>query len=162
MSALEQAIERERRRLDASILNPPNIRSLNDIKKVIDEFNPNKQKPSSSSFVTAVIKEEGDKIANLHTNTVSKSRREHLIEGFELIKKHQSVAETSGSPIEINGKQVFPPAIGLKGSGSYWVDPIIRQWLGAYREGLLICWDLDGKTYQYDIYNHKLVAITKE
>lgn len=159
---LEAAIERERRRLDPSILNPPTIRSLNDIRKLIDELNPSRQKQDSFTEIRATVQDEEGKISHLSTVTKSKTRREHLIEGMDVVKKQVAVQELNGEAIQINGRMVRPATIGKKGSGAYWIDPILKQWLNAYRDGLLICWDFDGKTYQYDIYLHKLMAVERD
>jgi hypothetical protein len=157
---LDAAIERENRRLDPSILKPPSVRSLNDIRKLVEELNPNRQKISNTTEIYTSIKDEDGKVANLSTVTKSKSKREHLIEGLDIVKRQITMQEQNGEAIEINGRMVKPVGVGSKGSGAYWIDPIIKQWLSAYRNNLLICWDLDGKTYQYDIYNHKLTAIS--
>lgn len=159
---LEAAIEREKRRLDPNILNPPAIRSLNDIRKLIDELNPARQKQDNSTEIRATVKDEEGKTSHLSTVTKSKTRREHLIEGMDVVKKQTAVQELNGEAIQINGRMVYPASIGKKGSGAYWIDPILKQWLNAYRDNLLICWDLDGKTYQYDIYQHKLLVIEKD
>ena len=159
---LEAAIEREKRRLDANILNPPTIRSLNDIRKLIDELNPVRQKKDNSTEIHTTVKDEEGKIAHLSTVTRSKTRREHLIDGMDIVKKQISVQELNGEAIQINGRMVPPATIGKKGSGAYWIDPILKQWLSAYRDGLMICWDLDGKVYQYDIYLHKLMVVEKD
>lgn len=161
LSPLEAALERERRRLDPSILNPPVINSLNDIRRIVDELNPARQKESNSSAIYVTVKEEDGSVAKLSTTTRSKTRREHLIEGMDLVKKQMSIDE-DGEAIEINGHLVKPANVGSRGAGAYWVDPILKQWLGAYRDGLMICWDVGGKTYQYDIYSHKLAVVVAD
>lgn len=159
---LDAAIEREKRRLNPSILKPPVIRSLNDIRKLIDELNPARQKQDNSMEIRTTVKDEEGKIAHLSTVTKSKTRREHLIEGMDIVKKQIAVQEVNGEAIQINGRMVSPASIGKKGSGAYWVDPILKQWLNAYRDNLMICWDLDNKIYQYDIYLHKLMVTEKD
>ena len=56
-----------------------------------------------------------------------------------------------------------PATIGSGGKGTTWVDKLIVQWLGGYREDLFIYWDVDDDfLYKYDIYLHKLTRIKKE
>ena len=162
LSPLEAALAREKRRLDTSILKPTTVHSLNDIRRVVDELNPLRQKSADSAPIYVTINEEDGSIAKLSTTTRSKTRREHLIEGMDVVKKQMAIDQSADYSIEINGHPVKPAGVGSRGGGSYWVDPILKQWLGAYRDGLLICWNLDGKVYQYDIYEHKLSVVVSE
>jgi len=91
--------------------------------------------------------------------TLSKTRRTILLEGFETIRRQAEIRKTINDrteAIEVNGKLMFPPRLA-EAEVMVYIDPLIRRWMGGERRGVLICWDLDdGYTYKYDIFVHKL------
>lgn len=156
--ALDKLRERESRFLPKSILNPTIVRTIDDIKRVIAELDPSRPNNSQEISISTVLA-DNEKSYAVSASGKSKSRREHLVEGLELVKKQietsgKAVLEASNS-IEVNGHIMKPPQIS-GGKGKYWVDPIIKHWLGAYRDDIFICWDIDGYQYRYDIFEHKL------
>lgn len=161
MEALDKALERERSRSDPSILKPVEVHSLNDIKKLLAGLDPKNNQPHNDIPLSADISvRENDRNVtyNVHTKTRSKSYREMLIEGLSIIKSRIQIVDTvAEEPIEVNGMEMKPPHFGDSVNSSNWIDPLIKQWLGGYRNGILICWNIDdGYIYQYDIFEHKL------
>jgi hypothetical protein len=106
--------------------------------------------------------ENGQKqVYQVSTPTRSKSKRDQLLEGMDIIRRRlQALQEKQPSSVIVNGKEMQPAVLGYDTDGFAWVDPLIKQWLGAYRKGLMICWDLKDGHYQYDIYTHKLSRMT--
>jgi hypothetical protein len=168
MEALDRMRERETRRLGPEILNPVEIRSLEDIKRVVAEFDPAKNPAAPVVPVNTVIRantERGEHNIQVSADTKSRSKRDHLIEGLDTIKRwmeHEDKMQQLAVATEVNGTEMKPALIGSGGRGKTWVDQLITQWLGGYRDGLYIYWDLnDGFLYKYDAYQHRLTRIRK-
>lgn len=154
-------------RMDPSILEPVKVRSVNDIKAVLAGFDP-ATNPNSQSIPLAANVEVSDKgkktLYQVTASTKSKSKRDMIVEGLDIIKNRSDSESTQFiESVEINGRKVDPPKIG-SGSNSYtWVDPLIKQWFGGSRDGLIIYWDLsDGYRYKYDIYQHRLTRASRD
>ncbi len=163
MEAIDREIARQANRLDPKALLPVEIKSLSDIKRLVGELDP-RRNPVHVDIPLAttmqVTQDNREVVYKVETSTKSKSKRDMLVEGLDVIK-HRAEMETrlttDGEPVEINGKIMKPAKIGNGVEGKSWVDPLIKQWLGGYRDGTDICWDLgDGYIIRYDIYNHKL------
>lgn len=167
MEAFEKAAARDQFRLDKSILEPVVVKSLNDIKRVISEFDPARQKQHGSLPLSTILESDddgGNKVKySVSASTTSKSRRQILVEGFDLLKNRQDNLESVGDSIEefeVNGKNYKPAQLHNNTTGMSWVDPLIMQWLGGKRKEMLITWDIgDGYEYRYDIYAHSLTRI---
>lgn len=160
---LDKALARQNMRLDPNLLKPAEAKGLDDIRRLLVEFDPSHLKVSREITISAIMeaKEDGKRnVYSVDAKTKSKSRREMILEGMDVIKKQMAVTqiglEKSDEVLEINGKVMKPASFVSNGANSSWIDPLIKQWLGAHREGLMICWNLDGYKYEYDIYNHKL------
>jgi hypothetical protein len=141
---------------------------LSDIKRLISALDPARNQVYSDIplSTTMQVREDNKSVEyRVESKTRSKSRRDMLVEGLTIIKNRADVAEKleSGETIEINGHPMRPAHLGNGVQGSNWVDPIIKHWLGGYRNGILVCWDLDdGYTYRYDIFLHRLTRIERE
>lgn len=144
------------------------IHSLNDIKRYIAELDPAKSQPQHDVKLNAKMEapDENGKVVTyaVSANTRSKSKRDMLLEGFAIIKSRmEKLAHADvGEDVEINGRLVTPPKLGDSVAGHSWIDPLIRQWLGGTRDGMLICWNLDGYRYMYDIFTHKLTRVVND
>ena len=168
MEAMDRLRARDSQRLTEDVLKPVEIRSLNDIKYVVGTLDPSKNPVSPEVPLSTTIQaatENGTRQIQVSARTRSKSRREYLLEGFNSIKRwmesEEQIRATSVST-EVNGVEMRPATIGSGGKGKTWVDQLINQWLGGYREGLFIYWDLgDGFLYKYDLYAHKLTRMRK-
>jgi hypothetical protein len=160
MSPLERAAAREAQRYSANILDPVMINSINDIKKVLTDFDPNKNQQQKEIPVSAQFAVDG-KVYMATTKTKSKSRRDILVEGLELIKNRiESKVDSESEPIIVNGKELKQIKLSNGSEGHNWIDPLIKQWLGGYRRGTDIFWDLnDGCKYKYNVFEHKLMRI---
>lgn len=154
MEALERALARkqqaERKKANFKLPNP---RTLDDVRRILAELAPASQPAPTEAKVTAVI--NGKKI---ETMTRSRSKREILLEGFDVLKNRISALESLPEqlPISVNGRTVRPRN-PLSRDAVLGIDKLIKQWFGGSRHGLLIRWSLaDGHSYDYDIYEHKL------
>ena len=163
--AMEAVFERQSRRLDPSVANPVIVHKLDDIRRVIAEIDPSRNKSSSEIVLTTVMDtiEDGKKTSyNVSAPTKSKSKREMLLEGLEIVKRQleiKDLAINKSTPIEINGVLMKPAEFGDNEKARMWVDPLVKHWLGAFRDGLMICWDIEGVRYHYNIWEHKLTRM---
>lgn len=169
MESLERARARATRRLNEHVLDPVVVNSINDIKRLVSEFDPAKNPEAEViSLSTQIEVREGDKtvIYGVTADTKSKSKRDHLLEGMRMIENRQVAEQNLDEMIEaveINGRLVKPPRLGNAIDGHTWVDPLIKQWLGGLRDGIIIYWDLqDGYRYKYNIFEHKLTRVPRE
>jgi hypothetical protein len=169
MEALDREFNRQQRRLDPEkVLKPVSVNTMTDIKSVLSELDPAKNKQQStislSTELQSVDNQGNSTTYNVSADTKSKTKRDMLIEGLDLIRKRMEMEEETHDtvdPVEINGRIMKPASLGTGVHSHSWVDPLIRQWLGGRREGIKICWDLaDGYRYEYDIYGHKLSRIS--
>jgi len=143
------------------------VRNLEDIKRLVSQLdparNPRQQEVSVGAIVSAQDETTGaEQRFQVSAPTRSKSKRDMLIEGLDIIKNRleseNRLSDTAA--IEVNGKLMKPAAVGTGSLGKTWVDPLILQWLGGYRDGIYICWQLnDGFVYRYNIYEHKLTRV---
>jgi len=165
MEALDRAFERESRRTTNTPFDPPTVKTMNDIKRVLAEFDPHQSAAQVVPVNAAVpVGVDGRTTTfNLSTKTQSKSKRDLIIEGLQLVKKRIESADlvNSHETIEVNGVVMPSAKIGNGALGVTWVDQFIKRWMGAYRDGLMICWNLDGIVYKYNIFEHKLVKVTE-
>lgn len=144
------------------------IRTFEDIKKVVAEFDPKHkhnqaQREIPLSTLMTAQEDNREVTYKVDATTRSKSKRDMLVDGLTIIKNRiesaGKIAELQ-EDVEINGVPMKPAKLGYRTDGTSWVDPLIRQWLGGYRDGILICWKLpDGYTYRYDLFQHKLTRV---
>ena len=169
MEQLEQALQREQRKLSPDILKSVVIRSVADIQRVVAEFDPAKNKPSVEVPISTMLNEtEGGKNITYYVTATTKSRskRDILIDGLTLIQKRQEAASylsESVQEVEINGRVVKPVALSSNVNGQSWVDTLIKQWTGGSRDGAIITWDMsDGYQYRYEIFAHRLTRVRRQ
>lgn len=146
------------------------INSLADIQRVLSEFSPSSSssKPLPSVKISPRISttnsEDQQIVVRVDADTVPKSKRQILLEGFEVLrKKKDQIQKCADSmlPILVNGKDMVPQ-FPLQDSSRLPIDPLIGQWLGGYREGEFIYWSLPTGKYKYDIFSHKLFGPINE
>jgi hypothetical protein len=155
---LSKARNRLKQRLPESILDPVEIRSLTDIKRILSEFDPAKNSAQKSIPIKADLQD--DKKYAVTADTTSRSKRDMLLEGFEIMKRQiKSQNKDDVVPVSVDGIDMLPANTGNAENAMSWIDPLIKQWMGATREGMFICWDIDGEHYKYDIYTHKLTKV---
>lgn len=167
---LERALARDARRIDPKVATKPvEVRTLADIQRIVQEFAPGVEKDGRPLELSTTMTGEGEdgkvETYRVSTFTQTKSRRTMLIEGMDVIARHQKMIDDSRDnsiPIEVNGVPMSPPTLPIQNMISH-VDPMIRRWMGGRRIGLKITWDIqDGYVYLYDIYAHKLTRASKE
>jgi len=161
---LERALAREARRLSKKVFDPPTIRTAEDIKHILRELDPKIGNPDTGTEIHAYLAAPDDKgklqTYHVKASTRSATKREMIISAFTAIKLKSEVGAKAGQlhqATEVNGVIMQPADVGRAGGAMSWIDPLIRKWLGARRQDLLICWDLsDGFTYSYDVFTHRL------
>lgn len=170
MEALEKAYQRKQQRLDpAQVTKPASVHTVNDIKAVLSELDPARNPRQSEVPLNAFLEAHEDGKKNLYkvsANTRSKSKRDILMEGLEIVKSREEAEaqfQSAAQKTEINGKQMKPATLSYNIAGRSWVDPLIAQWTGGRREGTLIVWELeDGYKYRYDIFAHRLSRVPRD
>ncbi len=160
---------REALRLDPNqVLKPVEIRTFDDIKRTVAELDPNQrhnqqQREIPLSTTMTATEDNREVVYRVEATTRSKSKRDMLAEGLGIIRARIESAEQIAElqeEVEVNGVSMKPAKLGYRTEGTSWVDPLIKQWLGGYRDGILICWKLpDGYTYRYDLFQHKLTRV---
>ncbi len=160
--ALEKVMERESRKLHPSVADPVIVKKFDDIRNVISQIDPRNNNTAAEITINAdmSLNEDGKNLVyRVSAPSRSKSKREMILEGMEILKRQKEVVdniEEKLEPVEVNGVPMKPPVFGRGDKSRAWVDPLIKHWLGAYRNGLLICWDIEGYHYEYDIFEHQL------
>ena len=173
MSKWEEAIARQAQ-AEANALRaikPPVVNSLSDIRRVVAMLDPNAidNKPAELVPISAdIMTRDADgvrRVFHATANTQTKSRRETLLEGLQLIRTRRELADKAASlvkPLVVNGRtmQNLSP---LAEESYLSIDPLIARWLAATRDGDRIVWVLhDGFTYYYDIFTHRLTKKSTE
>ena len=161
--ALDRANRRDAGRRTLDDLQPPVVRNLNDIRRIISEYDPVLSHDRVPVRLTTTLRglDENDKLQTYRVTaeTLSKTRRTILLEGFETIRRQAEIRKAINDQteaIEVNGRLMFPPKLA-ETEVMVYIDPLIRRWMNGERRGTFICWDLvDGYTYKYDIFAHKL------
>lgn len=160
MDEIELLKSREENRLSPDVLRPTTVRTMDDIKIVLSEIDPARATTSKDiDIVTLMDVPNGmpNQRYQVTAKTRSKTKREYLIEGMEIVKKTIEFSQEQPISTMVNGIEVKPARMLDRTTMRAWVDNLISHWLGAAREGLLITWKLeDGYQYNYEIYGHKL------
>ena len=172
MESIQRAMARQNKtKQSAEAFEPPVINAANDIKRVLAQLDPSRRQnqPHDGVQVLADLTgSDGRKSTNfqVHTTTLSKSYRQILLDGFQVVKQRtetaeQLVHEETVHAIEVDGKAMVPPAV-VNTEGRYAMDSIIERLLGGYRDGRFVCWNLsDGYTYRYEIFQHRLTRVLR-
>lgn len=163
---LEKARQREKHRISPDAFNAVIVKTVDDIRKILAELDPARVITASDiKLKTQMLATEDGQNNTYEVSAITKSKnkREYLLEGLNLIKRQMAALGVSeDDTLEINGREVKPAKIGNTSKGCSLIDPMIKHWFGAYRDGLLICWNIDGYVYQYDVYEHKLARVQHE
>jgi hypothetical protein len=170
MEHLDKALAREQQRLSPSILDPVSVNSVADIKRLVAQLEPSRNPPQSEITIGTVLSAPDEKTGveqqyQVSAQTKSKSKRDMLVDGLDVIKNWIAIEKekTDIPTVNVNGVSMKMPALGTSSTGRTWVDPLIKQWLGGYRDGIYICWNLnDGFIYRYNIYEHKLTRVESQ
>jgi len=158
---LDNAMDRQARRADDKVFELIHIRSLGDIKKLLKELDPACAQPTESVVSTdlEVVDDDGHRVKQKFSAAVKDhNKRSLILEGMMVVRRQREVSRLKSEqakPVIINGKEVKPANV-VADSGRFWVDPLIGRLLGAKRDGLLICWNVEGYKYSYDIFEHRL------
>ena len=149
---------------------PPTITSVGDIQRVLAQLDPKSRLNQSVGDVllSADVRgsdSESTRTFNVRAKSEEQSYRDIIMRSMQLLRQRREAKNTpvkQVEPLVVDDKEMLPPAV-LGDDGVLAVDPIISRLLGAYREGELICWDLDdGYTYRYDIFAHRLTRVSRD
>ena len=158
---LEEEKERQERRLGEEIFETPKISSIHDIRRVLVDLDPAKSVGRDIPITTEIIAPgEADQLMHYFVSapTEAVSKRQMLLNGFAILKARNDLlkkAENEQTPILINNREMKSPVVSTVAAYSS-IDPLIQRWLGGYRDGLLICWDLPEGKIAYDVFTHRL------
>jgi hypothetical protein len=171
-----ESLDRELARKNQAELNrqrfeSPTIRTSSDIKRVLAQLEPSSRLNAKLDDVTLAINMPGtdtdskNKMFHVSAKTKTNSARDILIEGLNLVKQREEtaikIADTKASVV-VNGKEMKSPPV-ISDNSFLSIDPVIGRTLGGYRSGHFIQWDLiDGFTYRYDIFVHRLTRFKTE
>ena len=141
------------------------IRTIDDIKKVIDELSPNRNNNTKTTTVSTVMTFRNDKNVKINQSVSAKvseqSHRDMIMDGISVLRNRKEIVEKIGNncgEVLVNGKTMkSPPVINL--TSELPIDQIIGHVTGGYRDGEHICWDLDGYQYRFDIFMHNLTRV---
>lgn len=170
MEAMEKARQRLAMRLNPEqVFKPVIVSTVNDIKKVVAQFDPahNPRPTEVPMHARLEANEDGKRnVYQVETVTRSKTKRDILTEGLTIIKNREQAAKelaTAGQTVEINGKLMKPAVLNNDIDGRSWIDPLIRQWTGGEREGIFVIWELnDGYKYKYNVFEHALSRVPRQ
>lgn len=158
---LEDEFERQERRLDDRIFQPPTVNTLSDIKRLLAELDPSRDIKQTVPLSSEMVAEDVD--GNLvryalNAKTEAQNKRSIVISGFEFIKSRavlEDRAKNEVMPVMINGRPMSP-AIRPAVAGHAWIDPLIKRWFNANREGLRMVWVIKEGKFLYDPFTNKL------
>lgn len=146
--------ERQLKRLSINSLDPVKVRSLTDIKSVISSL---LNAPNTSSVKLSTNFRTTKEDIKLTVDTKSKTQRDLIIDGLTDIRSKELCVSAEAEVSSVNGISIKPARIPDQKKAYHKVDPIISRYTGGYRDGYMICWNLnDGYKYSYDIFEHKL------
>lgn len=146
--------ERQLKRLSPSILEAVKVRSLNDIKGVISSLH---NSPVASPVTLRTNFKTPVADIQLSVETKSRSQKDMIFDGLSEIKSKMQCISAQVEESTVNGVALRPAKLPEQHRAFHKIDPVISRYTGGYRDGYLICWDLnDGYKYQYDIFEHKL------
>jgi len=157
----QEEMERQERRLDDQIFQPPVVRCLGDIKRLLVELDPGRtfaQTVPISSEMTAEDEQGHVVTYKVSAAADTQNKRSIILKGFEFIKSRVDLEERAKrdvQPVMVNGKAMMP-AIKPTLTARAWVDPLLERWFNATREGLRICWTVQEGKFVYDVFEHKL------
>jgi len=86
MEMLDRARSRVANRLPQSILEPVVVNTVNDIKSLVAELDPNRNPAQASLPVAAMLSVPSEGSYRVEAMTKSKSKRDIIIEGMEVIR----------------------------------------------------------------------------
>lgn len=153
----------------ASKFQAPTIHTVDDIRKVLSNLDPSSKlnaKVPDTDIMAKLTGSDGHSPQTFRVNatTVTKSYRQIIAEALQIIRNREEAqlkAAAAQSAVDVNDHRMTPPPV-IATEARLYIDGIIERLLGAYRRGVLICWDLPDGTYQYDVFLHKLVKVTSE
>ena len=138
------------------------VSSYADIRALLADLHPNASSGAvdEAELSTVVVSSSGK--FNVKVNTKAQSKRDIVFSALEMIRNREIAKEKSNTDIGVlvNGRMMCSPFVVETESYS-WVDPLLKRWFGAYRDGQWICWDVGDYTYRYDIFEHKLFKASR-
>lgn len=149
---------------NARLFEPPHIQTVADIQRVLVQLEPNSRLNNRTDDTLLSTEMLGSDISRsqcrfaVSVKTKTHSYRDLLLEAFQGIKQRQDAAVKASAEavaVPVNGKEMRPPPV--VSDMILPVDDFISRLLSGRRRGLYIEWDLvDGYTYHYDVFEHRL------
>lgn len=139
---------------DPGIFQDQVVKSLDDIKRLLATIKPSTRPTADVAKSTAMVS-VGTQIIAVPVTSESLSRRETILRCMTELRA-KSEKTRPAQDIVVNGRSMRPISADVL-RVRHGVDDLLKRWLGAFRDGLAICWDIDGYTYKYDIFTHSLV-----
>lgn len=163
----QEEIERQERRLGEGIFQPPTVRCLADVKRILVELDPRNalaQTIPLTSELTAEDEHGRNVTYKVTAEAQTQTKRSIVLRGFEFIKARLDLEERTRNevqPIMVNNKPMAP-MVRTALAARAWVDPLLERWFGATREGMRICWVVQEGKFLYDPFEHKLFKVKQE
>lgn len=158
---LQAEMERQENRLDERIFQPPVVKYLSDIKRLLLELEPKSSSGHDVVISSSMIAEDanGRNVTyKLSAVTSDQSKRAMIVDGMKAVRARLELSNRVKSdvkPVVINGREMTPIVRPIA-PAHCWVDDLLQRWFGATRDGLRICWDVEEGRFLYDIFEHKL------
>lgn len=153
----DAAIQRSHQHI---LQRPLTIKTLDDVRKIVRELDPNLNSGRSTSTVKAsidVIESGQSKKYDVKTTVKSQSKRDMLMVGFEILRERIKLKDiTVAEPVTVNGVPLHTVNLNNTILELKWLDGLVTELTGGYRKDMNICWKIGNSTYFYDIFNHIL------
>jgi hypothetical protein len=138
----------EQREVRRTLNQPPTVRSLDDVKKLI------KEKLSTESYpAKSQVNLDG---TTLEVSSEGTCLRDVIYQVMTTLNERKRLNAVDRVPVVINGQDVAPATVTPQLS-RHWIDPIIEQTLSAKRDDVEIVWTIGNYEYRYDVIQNKLV-----
>lgn len=139
-----QYLEREQHRLSGNVLKSQRINSLDDIKLAIHKLKNTSRGDKTSVVSTKVL--DANTVVDVSATVRDITPYTMIREALDGIKIKEEAAKNIVSTNNLK----------ITSEGFNKIDPLIGRYLGGYRSGHLICWDIGQDRYSYDITTDKL------
>jgi hypothetical protein len=146
MEMFEKAEARIAARKAKQELEPVVCNDFNDIKRVLKDL-----RKSDNVTVSAKIGDD-----NINVKTDNTYLRDSLLKGMNVIKTRVEAMKGVEIPEDSNMKLWGVDEV------RFGVDSFIERHLGAKRNGTRIRWEVQGGTFEYDVFEDKLYEVKDE
>lgn len=163
----QEEMDRQAMSLDGKVFDPPPVRCLNDIRRLLNDLDPRISIAQSTTISSEMkAEDEGGRQVTYRVSARadSHSKRAIVLKGMQFIKDRIALEErrrAAAQPVLVNGREMLPPTLAAA-DGITWVDPLIKRWFNAERDGLYLAWTVKEGRYLYDVFDHRLFRARQE